>query len=401
MKRIFLLLTCFFGSLPLFAQNEKKDGDDMVSSGNYSGAAIMYRLCMDSDEQCQIKLFKLIYDEKIEPESSNELLRLISSLANNENAEAQYYLGNLYIKGIGGASENFVEGIKWLQKSADKGFDEARKELITLNEQICQTADNIASAANYSEAANLYRLCKDTNEQCMLKLFGLIHDGKVEPLSTDEAYQLISPLAQQGNAEAQYYLGIMYRKGTGGVLRDESESTLWLQLSADQGYLAAQNELIEITPKQETPSPQEKVIIVPQEKVSANNNLTNINTQYEKKKKSSKGAGFLITIGGIGIAAGAAATYLLPPEKSEDWSDSHATQTYKEIEKRNPVYLIAGGIVGGVCLGTGIILKAKKNAKEKNIVSEDMLLQPPVYPDNNMRLNLIATNNGAGFRLTF
>lgn len=47
------------------------------------------------------------------------------------------------------------------------------------------------------------------------------------------------PLAQQGAAEAQFYIGYMHRNGQ-GVQPDYAEAAKWYRLSAAQGYGAAQ-----------------------------------------------------------------------------------------------------------------------------------------------------------------
>ena len=47
------------------------------------------------------------------------------------------------------------------------------------------------------------------------------------------AYQLWLPLAEQGVAEAQYNLGVMYRNGL-GVLQDYKEALRLFRLSAEQ-----------------------------------------------------------------------------------------------------------------------------------------------------------------------
>ena len=41
--------------------------------------------------------------------------------------------------------------------------------------------------------------------------------------------------ADQGLAEAQYYLGDLYKQGL-GVSRDNEVAAKWLQLAAEQGY---------------------------------------------------------------------------------------------------------------------------------------------------------------------
>ena len=48
--------------------------------------------------------------------------------------------------------------------------------------------------------------------------------------------------ADQGDAIAQYNLGIMYQNGE-GVPEDDIEAVKWYQLVADKGYVIAQNNL--------------------------------------------------------------------------------------------------------------------------------------------------------------
>ena len=47
------------------------------------------------------------------------------------------------------------------------------------------------------------------------------------------------PLAEQGEASAQYNLGVMYQKGR-GVLKDYAEAVKWYRLAAEQGEAFAQ-----------------------------------------------------------------------------------------------------------------------------------------------------------------
>ncbi len=50
------------------------------------------------------------------------------------------------------------------------------------------------------------------------------------------------PLAEQGAANAQYNLGLMYRKGR-GVRQDDAEAVGWYRKAAEQGYAKAQYNL--------------------------------------------------------------------------------------------------------------------------------------------------------------
>ena len=49
--------------------------------------------------------------------------------------------------------------------------------------------------------------------------------------------------AEQGDAEAQYNLGVNYDKGRGGVLQDHAEAAKWYLAAAEQGYTDAQYNL--------------------------------------------------------------------------------------------------------------------------------------------------------------
>ena len=50
------------------------------------------------------------------------------------------------------------------------------------------------------------------------------------------------PLAAQGDARAQFKLGVMYRHGE-GVPKDVQEAVTWYRKAAEQGHVRAQNNL--------------------------------------------------------------------------------------------------------------------------------------------------------------
>lgn len=56
------------------------------------------------------------------------------------------------------------------------------------------------------------------------------------------ARELWTPLAQNGDADAQNNLGVMYYKGE-GVPRDGIEAAKWFQFAAEQGHAKAQSNL--------------------------------------------------------------------------------------------------------------------------------------------------------------
>ena len=67
----------------------------------------------------------------------------------------------------------------------------------------------------------------------------------VEALEREDyetAYKLFLPLAEQGDADAQFNLGVMYDEGE-GVPQDYKEAFKWYRLAAEQGDAFAQFEL--------------------------------------------------------------------------------------------------------------------------------------------------------------
>jgi hypothetical protein len=57
-----------------------------------------------------------------------------------------------------------------------------------------------------------------------------------------KAYKVFKPLAEQGDADAQWYLGLMYHMGE-GVPQDYIEAVKWNRKAAEQGNSAAQRNL--------------------------------------------------------------------------------------------------------------------------------------------------------------
>lgn len=88
-----------------------------------------------------------------------------------------------------------------------------------------------------------------------LVFFALFSNG--QPAAADEADECRELLAQvqyeralpkckkaaeEGDASAQYYLGVMYNKGK-GVIQDDKEAAKWYRKAADQGHASAQRYL--------------------------------------------------------------------------------------------------------------------------------------------------------------
>lgn len=122
---------------------------------------------------------------------------------NNEvnTAEEQYRLGLKYDSGDG-VPQDDEEAVKWYQLAAAQGHARAQSNLGTF---FCSLGD------------------------------GAYKDDK-------EAITWFRKAAEQGDSDGQFFLGLMYRDGT-GVPQNDEEAVKWYLLAADQGNLAAQNSL--------------------------------------------------------------------------------------------------------------------------------------------------------------
>jgi uncharacterized protein len=82
----------------------------------------------------------------------------------------------------------------------------------------------------------------------MLASTASIHAGDAQALAAyeaknyREAMHLFRPLAEQGDRDAQYYVGRMYEKGQ-GVRKDAREVVTWYRRAAEGGHAAAQYRL--------------------------------------------------------------------------------------------------------------------------------------------------------------
>lgn len=72
-----------------------------------------------------------------------------------------------------------------------------------------------------------------------------LEDGVAAYRSGDDAAALavFRPLAEQGLAEAQFYLGQLYREGRGGLPRDGEQAAAWYTRAAAQGMASARYNL--------------------------------------------------------------------------------------------------------------------------------------------------------------
>ncbi|MDB6061771.1 MAG: hypothetical protein JWM78_1874 [Verrucomicrobiaceae bacterium] len=159
--------------------------------------------------------------------------------ANNANAEAQFFLGNLYIHGAG-VKRDVKQAEKWFRLAAENGDARAQNNLGLMFSNVGRSdADahvfSDGATENCKEAVKWMRLAAQQGmsvAQENLGAFYLVGCGVSKDY--DQAAIWFRRASEQGQMFAQMNLGDLYRDGH-GVTQDFQEALYWYGLAATQG----------------------------------------------------------------------------------------------------------------------------------------------------------------------
>ena len=93
--------------------------------------------------------------------------------------------------------------------------------------------DLYITEGDYASAAIMYYKGIENNDSCLIKYFNLVINEEIAHEVSNHLYTLLHPKAQQGNTNAQFYLGYMYFYGY-GIKRDILKAEEWLLKSAEK-----------------------------------------------------------------------------------------------------------------------------------------------------------------------
>ena len=157
-----------------------------------------------------------------------EAVKWYRMAAEQGHAEAQFRLGFMYDLGWGVPKDN-AEAVKWYRKAAEQGHAEAQHSLGGMYDLGVQGVPE-----DDAEAAKWYRKAAEQGDaSARRRLWGLIYEADSRG-DYETAHELVRPLAEQGDALAQYSLGEMYDLGE-GVPEDDAEAAKWYRKAAEQG----------------------------------------------------------------------------------------------------------------------------------------------------------------------
>jgi TPR repeat protein len=111
------------------------------------------------------------------------------------------------------------------------------------------TANRLWWAGRYADAWEMMRPLAEQGDPRAEFWVGCRYiDGRGVPRDDRMAVDWITKAAQGGDAEAQYNLGVVYRDGRRGLSRDPVQARKWLELAAAQDYAPAKSELSTLMP---------------------------------------------------------------------------------------------------------------------------------------------------------
>ena len=211
-----------------------------------------------NDAEAQFDLGSAYQAGRDVPQDFAQAVKWFSQAAQQGHGKAQRYLGSMFFQGRG-VEQDYVSAYKWLDLAATQkmtGAAEARDLVAGLMspEQIA-AGKKLATEFRTGRpvevmvalpAVPIPLAVPETKTPAavgdvaeLLKRARQYATGQGVPQDLGEAEKLFRRAAEQGNAEAQSTLGIMYFHGR-GVRQDKAEAIKWLGLAAAQNRAPAQ-----------------------------------------------------------------------------------------------------------------------------------------------------------------
>ena len=229
-------------NLPIKNTESFQSGLNAFNNKDYKTAHILFsQLAEKGDANAQYTLGLMYGKGHGVPKDNSKAIEWWQLAAEQGNVKAQTNLGWMYEKGKG-VSKDTQKAQKWYQLASDQGVSKAQEKLNLLLNKESDTSTTSTKGDAFDGARYMERTPSEIREyltdsdrfHAALDAFNKTEFGT--------AYQLFSKLADQGIAEAQVNLGMMFENGQ-GVSHDYNEAMRWYRLAADQGLTVAQYNL--------------------------------------------------------------------------------------------------------------------------------------------------------------
>ena len=157
-------------------------------------------------------------------------LRLLGTLADQDNPYAERLLGIMYVKGLG-VPQDYAMAMRWLRLAADKGLPDAQNEVGVLYQQ------GQGVERKEAEAVKWFRLAADQGGLVVAQnnLADSYVLGLGVPQDFSEAFKWYRIAADQSSSYAENVLGVAYEHGF-YVAQDDAEAFRWYRRAANKIY---------------------------------------------------------------------------------------------------------------------------------------------------------------------
>ena len=163
------------------------------------------------------------YNIPLENDTSNGLMKR----AQSGDPEAQFTLGNMYLRGTG-IEQDYQKAIYWLKMAAQKGHSAA------LYNVACCYYSGTGVPEDKITAANMFReAAEDGDLDALNNLAGCFMYGNGTAKDQQKAAECYRRAAEGGLSRAQYNYGECFFNGW-GVAKDTAEAVKWYKESANQ-----------------------------------------------------------------------------------------------------------------------------------------------------------------------
>jgi len=266
-----LLVSAVFSAIPSFAMNPEElaltrraaengsasaqvllaiaylNGDAGLAKDGILAAQWFERAALQGNGYAEARLADLYADGIGVTKSMKIAADWRERAARRGNVDAQFKLGEMYLEGIG-VSQDRQRARDWLQAAAEDGHREAAYLLARMYREGLGGPEDPVLADHWLYKSAVRGFAAAEELIGWIKSFGHTYDKTVSP-------EALRRLAEDGDAEAQYQLGLRCYLGKGGEKRDLPQAVKWFERAAGQGQVMAMRNLAHILARGENGVP--------------------------------------------------------------------------------------------------------------------------------------------------
>ena len=194
-----------------------------------------YFAALEGNVLAQIKMGDLWHSGVIERNAYDKAARFYKMAADQDNAEALYKLGMMYVNYECG--NDMDQGFRYLERAAEQGHYDAQKNL----------AIKYAEGSYKGDCENYIHLLDDVADAEVLYSIGKTYINDIYDKSRfEQGVQFLNRAAEKGSTKAQMYLGWTYQYGQDGFSQSIDLCLKYYNMASEQGEIEAQRRLAEI-----------------------------------------------------------------------------------------------------------------------------------------------------------